>query len=127
MATFSASWSSASSLRSAAALNTGSSLNDDLNLATDGGFECELTDAITIGSGTPAGDVTIYLYGSADGGTTIDTEPLLVRKIAFSTTGTKTVTLRGIRGSWTRRTITNSTGANATLTTKYRYLEQVSA
>lgn len=126
MATFKPVWSTANSLRSAAALADDASLNDDLDLEAIEGYEAEIQDAITIASGSPAGDVTISLYGSTDAGTTIDTEPLLVRKIPFTATGTKTVTIRGIRGSWTRRTILNEAGAAATLTSKYAFLQQTS-
>lgn len=111
---FKPSWTTGVALKTAATLNAGGSLQDDVNLASDGYFEAEFFVSVTT---IAAGDITIEVFGSSDVGTSISTEPLQKFIIPFTAAATKSRSFV-ISGPWRRVKVSNGGASNATLTTK---------
>ena len=127
MATFSASWQTAVEFHAAAAISNGANAQDAIDLQGDGAYAMEIQAILTISSGSPNGDVLLEVFGSGDGGTSIDTEPLLQEVVNFTATGTKIKSLSVEGRSWVRVRVTNNTGVSVTYTGKRRALKQISA
>ena len=71
MAVFTPTWTTGTSLRSAASIANGANLSDTINLATLNYYMVDVTIGFNISSGTPSGDLVIEVFQSADGGTTV--------------------------------------------------------
>lgn len=126
MATFTPSWTIGTTLHASTTVTNGSTAQDDVNLSTLGYYRINGTIDIDIASGSPAGNVTVELFGSADGGTNIETVARQTFAIPFSATGNKKAGFV-FDGNWVRVKITNSTGVTVTYVSKYSGLKQASA
>jgi hypothetical protein len=127
MATFTVSWTTGTNLHTSAALADAGTVGDDINLASLGYYavQCQLTlDADT---GTPSGDVTVNVYGSADGGTADDTEPLQSYVVNFTAQALKRFSFVVENMPHIRVEVTNNVGESITYSAIYAGLKQSSA
>ncbi len=128
MATFTPSWTTGSTLHASSSVSNGASTTDDLNLVSAGPYYGALIQVdIDIASGSPAGDVTIEVFGSADGGSNDDTLPMKTLRIAFTGTGNKKVSFTVYGVPFVSVKITNNTGVSCTYVGRYAGLKQASA
>lgn len=125
MATFTTSWTNAT-LHSSSSVSNGANVTDDVNIASSGYYRIVAQIDLDIASGSPAGDVTIEVFGSSDSGTAVDTIPSQKVTVPFSGTGNKKVSLV-IDGPWCRVKVSNGTGVSVTYVGKYSGLKQASA
>lgn len=126
MALYETTWTTGTSIRSAESLGNGSNVSDPHDLKTLKFYEIALQVTFDIASGSPNGDLLIELFGSADDGVSVDTEPFLTRRLNFTATGNKKRTIRGIGGPHVTSKCTNNTGVTGTITIKRAGVKQSS-
>jgi len=110
MATIGPTWTAAADVIASGTISSGATKTGSVDLATGGYDLAKLQLAIT-DSGSAS--VTVNLYGSNDGGTTVDATPLM----SFETDGsgtqdTRTIPVMG--HSWAQVEVINNDGSNAT-------------
>jgi hypothetical protein len=127
MATFTASWTTGQVLHTSSTVTNGSTATDAVDLDNLGYYEIDAQVEINIASGSPSGDVLIEAFGSADGGSNVDTVPLTQRRLNFVATGNQKISIPGLRGPHVSVKITNNTGVSLTYIGRYAGLQQASA
>lgn len=126
MATYTPTWTTGVSLRTSTAIADGANLTDTINLATSNYYEVDVQVEFDISSGTPNGDLVIEIFQSVDGGSNVDTEARLTRRLTFTATGNKKTTLRAIGGPHVTTKYTNNTGVSGNVVVRYAGLKQSS-
>ena len=126
MATFTPSWTTAQSLHVSSTVTDGSSETADLDLKVGGYYSALVQISVTVGTGTPDGDCTVEVLGSADDGTTDDTEPMQSYVLNFTATGTKifSFVVEGIPYAAVK--FSNDTSESVTYVAKYAGVKQLS-
>jgi len=124
--TYESDWTENLSLHASSSIANGANEVNDLDLAGSGYYGAIVQVDIDIPSGSPAGDVTVEVFRSADGGTSVDTIPAQKVALPFTTTGNKKQSIV-VDGPWNRVKVSNGTGATLTYVGRWAGLKQVSA
>jgi|SRR5688572_8293956 len=128
MATFTPSWTTGGTLHASSSVATSASATDDLNLVSAGPYYgAHIQIDLDIASGSPAGDCTIEVFGSVDGGSNDDTLPMKTLRVPFSATGNKKVSFTVYGVPFCSVKMSNSTGVSVTYVGRYAGLKQASA
>jgi hypothetical protein len=125
-ATFTPAWTTGVAFHASASLANAGVVHDDIDLAAQGYYAAEVTVSFAITSGSPSGDLVIDVFGSANAGTTVDTESISHITIPFTAQATK-IKRVPLAGPWRRVQFTNSTGVSGTLVATLAGLKQASA
>ncbi len=130
MATFTPAWTEGITLHSSSTITTGNSTNDNFDLKDISGgpyFGAVLQIDLNIASGSPAGDVTIEFFGSADGGSNNDSIAFSTMRVPFSGTGNKKISRTVYLMPHVNVKVSNATGVDVTYVGRASGLKQSSA
>ena len=78
----------------------------DLDIADEGFFDVLIQVSIAFGANAD-GNAAVKLYGSADSGTTVDTEPFYSRIVTYTASATKLISIPVSRRPWVRVGVLN--------------------
>lgn len=92
----------------------------DLDIAEEGFFDVVIQVTVTFGANAD-GNATIKLYGSADSGTTVDTEPFYTRIVTYTASATKRIPILVSRKPWVRVGVTNGNAYTEDITISAKY------
>jgi len=127
MSTFRAFRASNAVTPSSATIASAASQTADCDLAARGFYAADLQVLVTIAAGSPNGDVTLEYFSSpTQSAGNLDTLPFTTRRINFTGTGTKSLTLHGVSAGFVRIRGTNGTGVSVTWAIMMEGLTQVS-
>jgi hypothetical protein len=127
VATQNPSWTVGQVLHTSGTIANAASVQDDFNISTLAYYAIDCQVDIDIASGSPAGNVTIEVFHSVDGGTNVDTTAAQTKVLTFTGTGNQKTSFLVEGHPWARVKVGNATTVTCTYVGRYAGVKQVSA
>lgn len=122
--TYTAAWTTNQTLQAQVGITTGNSQTNSIDFATLGFYAARVQLDLNANAGSPNGDVTVEVFTSPDGGTTVDTIPSQTIKVPFTAQAQKRLSIVIAGAAWARISVTNNVGATIQYIAKYSGLKQ---